>query len=179
MYPRKGCSAGQCLEISRDTCDCADKDWPRISELQFDALHRLILDLSRCDCAAFSCNDARCIDFGLHAAMDLLGMDEGPVLFGRILALSKAVRLERAGTFDFLTIRCTRITPDERYYMAAVQAARHPRDAEVSACAVRLVRNVRCAATVRALDNLGETCRRIDWFNTSPVRAGEEDRIVH
>lgn len=173
------CGVGRCLQSLRDTCDCGEKEWPRISEMEYDALQRFILDLSRCDAAAFSSNDARCLDFGLHVAMDFLGIELGPVLFGRVMMLSKAVRLERVGTFDFLTLRCSRLTDDERLYMEAVESARCGDQSRVASCAPRLVRNAHCLITTEALVALGAVCRSLDWFNRSPLLPAEEARVVH
>lgn len=168
-----------CLEALRDTCDCGESDWLSVRNLGFDPLHRLVLDLHRCCCGGYSTKDLRLWDFALFIAMNELGVDHGAAIHGHILALVKMMRMERLGTFDFLTIRCSKITPDERELMAAIKLARVNMPQRTKQAARTMVRCERCAATLVALEALGHACRRCDWYNSSAAQMAAYTGKMH
>lgn len=165
--------ACRCLESLRDTCDCGDASWSRVMDLRFDPLHRLILDLARCNCAGYAHGEVKVLDFGLSAAIGFLGIEDGPVLFARVLTLSKALRSERTGTFDYLTVRCSRITPDEVGLMNAVTVARQSTGPIVIRAALKIAKSERCPATLASLQALGSACRDLTWFAAVPNQTTE------
>jgi hypothetical protein len=65
-------------------------------------------------------------DSGCEAAVSSLGHDAGSTFFGQILAIGRAVRIERIGTFNFLPATCAHISENEVTLLAALQAARSP-----------------------------------------------------
>ncbi|MEM6495267.1 MAG: hypothetical protein AAF709_00930 [Pseudomonadota bacterium] len=168
-----------CLQALRDTCDCGESHWQSVRDLGFDPLHRLVLDLHRCCCGGYSTKDLKLWDFALFVAMNELGVDHGAAMHGHILALAKTMRMERFGTFDFLTIRCSKITPDERELMAAITDARLDMPQRTRQAAETIVRCERCAATLVALEALGQACRRCEWYNSPAAQMAAYTGELH
>lgn len=144
------------LDELHDTCDCGDPDWPKIANLHFDDAQRLVLDLVRCSAGGFATRDLRLWDFGMSAAMNKLGPVEGAEFFAGALAIVKTIRVERSGTFEFLTVRCSRITSDERDLMTCLVHARARNETLLEQGVMRLVRSYNCTGTVAALRALGK-----------------------
>lgn len=149
------------LEALHDTCDCGDPSWPRVASLHFDRAQRLALDLVRCTACGFAGSDLRLWDFGLSAAMNTLGVVDGPAVFASAVAVTKTIRVERSGTFEFLTVRCSRITHDERDLMTCLALARASQQDPLKQAVCQLVRCEQCNGTLAAIQTLGAQCSRI------------------
>lgn len=170
------------LDALHDTCDCGDPSWPRISSLPFDRADRLALDLVRCSAGGFVETDLRLWDFGLSAAMHALGVIDGPAVFAGSLAVTKTIRAERTGTFEFLTVRCSRITHDERDFMTCLTLARAKQQDRLAAAVARLVRCERCHGTLVAIEALAGHCQCIPLKPssiTAPVSSSVNTRTLH
>lgn len=171
------------LDELHDTCDCGDPDWPKVANLHFDEPQRLVLDLVRCAAGGFATRDLRLWDFGLSAAMNKLGPVEGAGLFAGSLAVVKTIRVERSGIFEFLTVRCCRITNDERDLMSCLTFARTRNGMALEQGVMRLVRSHDCAGTITALSALGahRSLARASDKETAPPLSAQTgvERTLH
>ncbi|MEM9356332.1 MAG: hypothetical protein AAGB04_08965 [Pseudomonadota bacterium] len=175
-----GANCGQAsLRSLRDSCDCGDPSWPKVVDLGFSPVERLVLDLVRCNCAGYADSTQLAWEFGLSAAMELFGSQAGPELFGRVLAVSKAVRTERLGSFCFLTVRCCRITPDERILMGAVVRARQSANSDLALRVRAVVKSNDYDETLDALQLLGATCRKIEPLTTTHPQLSGQRPVLH
>jgi len=157
------------LDELHDTCHCGDPSWPTIASLHFDKTHRLALDLTRCAAGGFATNDLRLWDFGLSAAMNKLGPVEGAKLFAGVLATIKTIRVERTGQFNFLTVRCSRITHDECDLMTCLIHARLKSESALAESVKGLVGSHECVGTLEAINALGAFCSQIGALDQGPA----------
>jgi hypothetical protein len=108
------------------SCGCASSGLPELQALARDPHEALAISLLRFVFAGYCSGKADAWDRGFDAAEQVLGHDGGAVLFGRLLTLGRAVKLERLGDFNFMPGRCSRISEDEIELLMAIQAARSP-----------------------------------------------------
>jgi hypothetical protein len=123
--------------------------FPTLGEMTFDDHEALAVSLSRFVFAGYGSGHVAAWDQGFEAALSVLGERRGLAFFTGVLALGRAVKAERVGTFHFLPIGCCRICEDEIELLAALQAARR-RDGGLLTSALFILSRQRQAQRIHA-----------------------------
>jgi hypothetical protein len=107
-----------------DQCAGHALGFPLRSELGFNAIENLTLDLFRCACEIYTSGSAQPWEMALKLSEENIGAGEGPVLVARITALLRALRAERKLGFSYLSVGCQHVSPDELAVAGLLKAAR-------------------------------------------------------
>jgi hypothetical protein len=99
---------------------------PSLRALAADWHEALVISQIRFVFAGYSSGKVAAWDQGFEAAAGVLGHDGGAIFFSRVLALGRAVKAERHGSFNFMPSHCSRISEDEMELLLALQTARRP-----------------------------------------------------
>lgn len=150
------------LTVLRDSYDGGDPSWPTIIDLDYDPVHRLVLDLSRCCFASLSNQKLGPTAFALNSAMQAIGTEAGPRLFARVMAVAQSLETEREAPFEHLTVHCSRITPNEQAFMNAVTMARIGAMPSLHRATMALTGTDACPGTLATLEILGESCADLE-----------------
>lgn len=161
------------LGALRDSYAGGDPAWPTIRELEYDPIHRLVLDLARCCFASLNGQTMAPMAFALDSAMQTIGVEAGPRLFARVLAVVQSLEAERHPRFQHLTVHCARITPDERAFMIAVAMARVAPETHLLRATMTLAATDACPATFATLEVLGAECAELERI--SPLAQATAD----
>lgn len=141
----------------RATCGCGNDDLPDGNTLRLDPLEQLILDLARCICEGYATGEIAAWDHAHHLAEERLGLADGPTLAAQTFRLIRAVRLEREGSFGYMSLGCTRIAEDEQDLVSVLRSAGAGSGTASQVAIARLVageRSERTALALRALATL-------------------------
>jgi hypothetical protein len=136
-------------------CACAGEGLPLLSEMAGDKMEILALTLLRFVFAGFCCGKVACWNAGMDVAANVLGDDDGALLYSRVLMLGRAIQRERHGNFNFLPGNCCRITEDEIEVLALLKAARNGKPAPIEVALLTLARNGETPRLSAAASSLG------------------------
>jgi hypothetical protein len=119
-------------------CTCHSADLAKIAEVASDEKEVVLVRLLREAFSGFCTGSVQYWNAGFHSAGELMGEDEGTILFAHILALTRAIKSDRLETFYFQPTGCLHITDDEMLTLAMVQAVRRNNPPLLSSLADRM-----------------------------------------
>lgn len=132
---RKGMAAGQpdsaaprpdsnAAHATVDACGCRHDSLPTVESLAQDAAEIVLVYLCRHAFGALCEGDARYWCRGFDMAVETFGEDRGLAVFTRLISLARQIQADRLGTFNFQSVNCSRMAPDEESVLDTIQKAR-------------------------------------------------------
>ncbi|MGE0022426.1 MAG: hypothetical protein AB7S70_02210 [Hyphomicrobium sp.] len=120
---------------------------------------RAWLGIVRLSCMSYEHNRADFLDRAMHQAETLYGPDTGPEIMSRILALIRAMRLERRGGFGYLSPFCEtcrrKVTADEWELIALMRIGCDSSGSDVDAAAAEFARRTHAPVLAGAAARFG------------------------
>jgi hypothetical protein len=107
-----------------EDCSCQASDMTLLSEIATDEKEVVVIGLLREAFSGFCTGSVQHWNAGFNTAGEWVGEDGGTILFAHVLALARAIKSDRFGTFYFQPGHCGRVTDDEVLVLAMLQAAR-------------------------------------------------------
>ncbi|MCW1839850.1 hypothetical protein [Prosthecomicrobium hirschii] len=143
-----------------DAADAAESAAPDPAQTR----HELIaLSIIRLAMSGYRTGQVACWESAFSATSEILGPVDGPAVFGRVIALVHAVRSERVGTFVFLPVACSELSPDERDLVRLLRAARGRTPVGLDGTAARFGGRETAPLIRLAARALGVLLDRLEW----------------